>query len=70
MKQILSSISGNLDLFGTMSYYFSPSAGKTLRGDGEVIATLKMSLPEQLVKMGAPPQLDINANVKVNMTKL
>lgn len=69
-REILSGMTGGMEMFGTMVYYFAPSLGKILKGSGEVVANLAISMPPQLVKMGGPPQIDMTMNMTYNLTRL
>ncbi len=69
-RDMLSQVTGGLEVFGKMDYFFSPELGKVLRGGGEMVANMSMKLPEQLIKMGGPPQIDVTANIDYTLNRL
>ncbi len=69
-RDILSGITGGMEMFGTMVHYFAPSLGKILKGHGEVVANLTISIPPQLVKMGGPPRIDMKMDMVYELTRL
>jgi len=69
-RDFLSGMTGGIELFGTMVHYFAPSIGKIVKGRGEMVANLVISMPPLLVKMGSPPRIDMTMNMVYDLTRL
>jgi hypothetical protein len=69
-RDVISGMTGGMEMFGTMVHYFAPSIGKIVKGRGELVANLLISMPPQLVKMGGPPRIDMTMNMVYDLTRL
>jgi len=69
-RDMVSQVTGGMEMFGLMTYYFSPSAGKMLKGTGEMVANMSVKLPQRLIQMGGPPQVDMSANITYELMRL
>lgn len=69
MGQAMSSISGDVKVNGTTVFYFSPTLGKLLKASGNIVSNIKINMPEEAIKSGAPSQIDMVMNLKLNVVK-
>lgn len=66
----ISSMVGDLNLDGRMTYLFAPTIGKLLKGSGSVRAGIDIKMPPELAKQGAPQSLAIRVNLGVNISRV
>lgn len=69
MGQTMSSISGDVKVNGTTTFYFSPTLGKLLKANGNIVSNIKINMPEEAIKSGAPSQIDMVMNLKLTVVK-
>ena len=67
--QMISQMSGGIDMNGTMTFYFAPAIGKVLKGSGQMWATVKIGMPAEAVRQGAPPELCMDMDMKMTLTR-
>ena len=69
MAQAISSLKGGVELDGSTLFYFSPTLGKLLKANGNIVSNIKLILPEEATNAGAPPQMDMVMNLNLNITR-
>ncbi len=65
----MSSFSGTANLSGDMGFLFAPSIGKLLKGEGDMQMKMVMNMPAEAVKNGAPTSIEMNMNMRINITR-
>ena len=68
-RSAMSSMSGRLDLVGSMDYLFSPAMGKLLTACGDMTVTTNMKIPAEAVKSGAPSEISMDMDMKISLTR-
>lgn len=68
-RQMISQMSGEIDMNGTMTFYFAPSIGKVLKGRGQMWAAITINMPAEAVRQGAPGELCMAMDMKMTMTR-
>ena len=68
-RQMISRMSGGIDINGTMTFYFAPAIGKVLKGSGQMWSTVKISMPAEAVAQGAPSEMCMEMDMKMTLTR-
>jgi len=68
-RQMMSQVSGSLDLNGTMTFYFSPTLGKILKGNGQIWASFAIGMPKEAVKQGAPAEVYMTMDMNMTVSR-
>ncbi len=68
-RQMMQQMSGGLDMNGTMTFYFAPAIGKILKGSGQMWGAITINMPAEAVRQGAPSELSMAMDMKMNLTR-
>lgn len=68
-RSMMASMSGSMDMTGTVSFLFSPARGKVLKGGGSMSGNINIELPTQGTNQGAAPQMSFPMDITMSMTR-
>ena len=69
VAQAISSMSGEMNITGSMIYDFATDLGKVLKGNGTVRMDMRIALPAQAVAQGAPSHMEMSADMIMTLTR-
>jgi len=68
--QAMAGMSGGMDMSGSSVFLFSPSEGKIVGMDGDVVMKAIFNFPESLQKQGAPAAMNMDANMTFKVSRV
>ena len=68
-RQMLSQMTGGIDINGTMVFDFAPAIGKVLKGNGQMWTTVKMNMPSEATQHGAPSEISMDMSMTMTLTR-
>lgn len=68
-QAIIGQMSGTANLSGWGVSLFSPELGKLLKMNGNMMVTISMNMPQELVMQGSPATFDMTMDISIDTTR-